>query len=533
MPRTSENQHARRQDLNAQIIIVMLVLAVFAPSMSFDFVFWDDEINILNNTHIQQINSENLVWMFTDFSYALRYSPLSWIGWAVNWAIGGAHPFGYHLGNLVLHVLNSLMIYRILRLLLERGMGEKEENVPRLIFCAAMGTLFWAIHPLRAEAVAWVTGRRYGQALFFALLSVIFYLRALEIPETTPRRNSLLIFSLFIFCACILTYPICVELPAVLLILDVFPFRRITRDASNRLWNDTTKRVILEKVPFFAASAAISIFTLWGRFHSGTQWGDPASLARLTIFARVMQVFYFLSFYLWKTIAPAGLLPYYTALVNFDPIAPRFILSVTAIGAISLFAFAARKRQPAIFWCWMAYLILMIAKSGFTESPHFTNDRYSYIGALPFSVLVSAGLAQGARRSGAAHKKWGLAPTAAILILAILCARQTFLWKDSEKLLSTMIARLGEIPFQNELQWRLGVVWRDAGKNREALECFDKALAIEPRDQRSRAFRGQLLLDTGEPARAADDLAEALKSNPDPAIRLSLVKALDQAGKTD
>lgn len=171
------------------LTLVAVVFAIFFRTLESGFLRWDDDINVFENSRVQGLTAENLRWMFTDFEQAIRYKPLSWLAWALVHEVFGLNPFGFHLANVVLHCANTVLLFFLLRRLLKCGMRNAEcemESPAWLEVCAALGTLLWAVHPLRVEPVAWVTGLPYHLALFFALLATLFYLGA-HAPDA-PRQ---------------------------------------------------------------------------------------------------------------------------------------------------------------------------------------------------------------------------------------------------------------------------------------------------------------------------------------------------------
>src|SRR6185437_5590600 len=143
---------------------------------------WDDNITITTNPHIRSLDGESLKWMFTDARYVRRYVPLMWLGYAINYAIGGLNPWNYHATNVLLHIINAVLLFFVVRRLLIAAWGSRAEDESRIDWFAAAGAAIWAVHPIRVEEVAWVTGRIYPECGLFFLLSLLAYLRAAERP---------------------------------------------------------------------------------------------------------------------------------------------------------------------------------------------------------------------------------------------------------------------------------------------------------------------------------------------------------------
>src|SRR5262249_6863530 len=190
----------------AALIIAAATLVVFWPVLGNQFVNWDDDKNFLVNPSFRGLGIANLRWMFTTFHLG-HYHPLTWLSLGIDYVIWGLDPAGYHLSSLLLHTANAVLFYCVaLRLLGGR------------ILAAAFGALFFALHPLRVESVAWASERRDVLSGMFYLVTLLAYLRA---HQEGPRRRWLAI-SLAAFAAALLSKAIVVSLPVVLLLLDVY-----------------------------------------------------------------------------------------------------------------------------------------------------------------------------------------------------------------------------------------------------------------------------------------------------------------------
>src|SRR5258706_9494461 len=179
--------------------LVCATILVYWRCLSADFVAWDDDINVYQNNHIKGLDLERLKWMFTDTQGALRYKPLSWLAWALIYGCSDLSPFGYHLANLVLHSLNTVLVFLLLRRLL---ISEEKEHAAQISFplmACAWGTLLWSIHPLRVEPTAWVTGLPYSLSLAFLLGSFLLYLRSRNVAASHGNAIWFYVSSLFLF----------------------------------------------------------------------------------------------------------------------------------------------------------------------------------------------------------------------------------------------------------------------------------------------------------------------------------------------
>ena len=209
------------------IIVSVIVLTIFSGVLTADFVMWDDDINMLMNKKSGGISFKSLNMAFTDFDSMSRYGPLNSISQIIMYHFFDFNPFGYHLVNWIFHGLSSGLLFLIIRSFItiylkhSQNMTLTQWNIN---IAASFATLVWAIHPLRVEPVAWIAASGHNQALFFLLLSTLFYIKAI-LSEADKNRYIYLILLAFIFyTVSILSQAIGITYFAVLLILDIFLF---------------------------------------------------------------------------------------------------------------------------------------------------------------------------------------------------------------------------------------------------------------------------------------------------------------------
>jgi hypothetical protein len=350
--------------------LIVVTAAVFAPSLLNGFVDWDDEINITRNVWFRGWSAAHVHWMLTNTLMG-HYIPVTWISFALDHAIWGMNPFGYHLANVVLHALNAALVFLIaLRLLAYATVWPIEAR--RL--AAGIATLFFAWHPLRAESVAWVTERRDVLSGFFFLLSVLGYLAAQE--RSGRARRLPLIASIVAFGLALLSKSIVMGLPLVLFVLDVYPLRRITLSRAGLAagWH-----VVMEKIPYAILGIAGAAVAYYG-VHSN-QFLTPMEAYPWP--ARVAMAFYSFWFYVATTAMPIGLSPLYELPASLSPVEPRFLGPMLGVTAITAVAFAMRRRRPALLAVWLSYAIILGPVSGIVHSGfQLAHDRYSYLSCI-------------------------------------------------------------------------------------------------------------------------------------------------------
>src|SRR5687768_17025246 len=229
--------------------------------------------------------------MFTDVSYMRRYVPMAWLGWSIDHQLFGLTPVSAHVGSILFHAINAVLVFLLLKQVLAAHrlpLAEQSRSAP--FFVPAAGALIWALHLMRVEVVGWASGRMYCQAGFFLLLAALAYFRA---AECEARRRAHAMWSILATAAygfSLLTYPIGVMFVAGVVVIDVFVLRRFPPGVS---WLDRRVRGIwLEKIPFVAVAGAVAAATLSARFQAQGIWEPPPSLAEFGIVARIMQACY-------------------------------------------------------------------------------------------------------------------------------------------------------------------------------------------------------------------------------------------------
>src|SRR6266404_1583888 len=281
--------------------LVLAVLAVFGVGLRNEFVQWDDYNNFVDNPHFRGLGWAQITWMFTTTLMG-HYIPLTWLTFGLDYVIWGMQPAGYHFTNLVLHAANAAMFYWVSRRVLTAAAPAAGETALRA--GAAVAALFFAVHPLRAESVAWATERRDVLSGLLFLTSILTYLRAAG--ANGARRRRLLAGSVAAFALALLAKSIVMTLPLLLIVLDWYPLRRLS--AAPATWRTPqTRRTLLEKLPFGAVAVAGAAVSYWAVAHH--DYFTPA--AKYPLPSRVAMALYSMVFYVSKTILPTDLSPLY------------------------------------------------------------------------------------------------------------------------------------------------------------------------------------------------------------------------------
>jgi hypothetical protein len=454
--------------------IVVATAAVFWGVLEAGFVTWDDNINIYENELITKLDGKHITAMFLDVEKAMRYKPVSWLTWAAIYRLSGLKPFAYHLANLLLHCGNAVLVLLIIRHLLffNGGHRHSEGHRNRLLLCAGVGALLWAIHPLRVEPVAWATALPYDLALFFVFVSFLCYLRA----DRADAVNKRILYwgSVLAFTLALLTYPIVLGFPLVLVVLDYY--RRMQLNGGpTRWWDRQGCRIWLEKIPFLLVSGLFIGIALYGRIRPAGRWAEAASVEEFGLVSRAMQAFYIWAYFLWKPYYPTDLSPVYTTLLSFHPTDLTFLSSMVLVVGLSFLVVWHRRKWPAACALWSCHLVLLIPVLGLTEHPHFPSDRYGILAGILWPIVIAAGLFKFSAGGGAK----GMAVTAIVVVLAVLgwmSRSQVRLWNDDITLFSYTADMTAGSAMGDVMRSRLAVAQLQRGQFVAALENLRRLL---------------------------------------------------------
>jgi tetratricopeptide (TPR) repeat protein len=460
------------------LVIFLATIAAFYPVLQNGFVNWDDDKNIYENLNYRGLGWSPLRWMFTTLHMG-HYQPLTWMSLAVDYRLWGMDPFGYHLTSLMLHAANGVVFYFIaLRLLsLIDGIAVVSRGWSRRAG-AGLAALLFAIHPLRVESVAWATERRDLLSGFFLLCAVLCYLRANGGREANRLGHWWMIGAGVSYGASLLSKAAGVSLPVVLLVLDIYPLKRL--GSSSGWWTQAARRVWKEKVPFIIMAVAAGVVASVAQHQTGAM----KYLADYGVFPRILQALFGLAFYLWKTIIPVGLSPLYETPAILDSLVPALVVSAVLVLALTIILVMLRRRWPAGLAVWVCYLAFIAPVSGLVQSgPQFVADRYSYLACLGWAVLGVGGLFcflrywAGEKIAPRLLVGIGVLAVTVLSALAVLTWQQTLVWRDSQSVWRQVL----RIDPKSSIAWNnLGNVLLERGEVKEAIEHYKKALEIKP-----------------------------------------------------
>jgi len=511
------------------LLLVLLVGVAFFPCLHNEFVNWDDEANFLENPSYRGLGWAQLRWDWTRFHIGV-YQPLAWMILGAQYLLFGLKPWGYHLTSLILHALNTVVLFVLTLSLLARCQSGREPEDPRLLALAAgLAVALFAVHPLRTEVVVWASCQPYLLCALFCMLAVLAYLHAF--PEGRAPRWTCLLISFFLFVAALLCKAVAVTLPAVLLILDVYPLRRLG-DGPGRWVGPSVRRVWCEKILFGALSLVFIGLAVVGRVETK----DPVSLRQADLFTRSVQSCYGIWFYLSKTVLPTNLRAFYRVpqrLVGFE--AP-FVSCIFGTLWVSVALFLLRRRWPSLLAVWLSYLVILAPNLGLIWiGPQIAADRYTYISMIGGVMLVAAGLSRvSLARPGGVFAAVALtaASLAALLGLILLTQAQCQTWRTTETLWTHVLNHGGSR--SDIAHYNLAVDLQSQGRVDEARAHYEEALRLNPRYPEAHCNLGSLLFGQGRIDEARTHYEEALRLNPDyPNAHHNLGSLLVRQGRID
>jgi tetratricopeptide (TPR) repeat protein len=394
-----------------------------------------------------------------------------------------------------------------------------------------VAALVFSVHPLRVESVAWATERRDVLSVAFLIPCVLCYVRYGAGPARRWRWYGA---SVVLLLLSLLSKAWGMTLPAVLLVLDVYPLRRI-RLTREDLFSPAVVRILVDKLPFVVLAGWIAIKA--GNAQATTLY-TMKTLAEHDVANRVAQAFYGLAFYAGKTIVPVGLAPLYEIPFTMRPFEPRFVVAaVVVIAGIAALA-AGRRRWPAGSALLAVYVITLAPVLGIAQSgPQLVADRYSYVSCMPLALLAGAAMLAGRQRLAC---RWappgaiGLCIAVAIAWIGTLGAltwRQTHVWRTSQSLWERALA---VDPTSRYAHYNLGVHYANGQQYEHAIEQFHATLRLDPAHTGALSSLGRALQQQGKPVAAIERYTEALAIQPAmPKVHRWLASCLQEIGRHD
>jgi tetratricopeptide (TPR) repeat protein len=408
------------------LLLALAVALVYVQTGRHGFVMLDDNDYIYDNAHIAHGLTFDVVrWAFTTVN-AHNWHPLTWLSHALDVSLYGSRVPGHHITAVVLHGAVTLSLYCLLkRFLKSRSMDQAEQAFNNKTWLAAFGAALFAVHPLHVESVAWVSERKDLLSGLFFMLTLLAYCNYADNRPSLSRY----ILVVFFYALGLLSKPMLVSLPIILLLLDYWPLGigRKGKAGNNAPWA-TLYFILLEKLPLAVMAGLSCLATLYA------QQGAMAAVARISVAGRVANALVSYIIYLGQFVFPFRLAVYYPAPTTVRPLG-QVLLAIVVLGGITAAVVIYRSRWPCLVMGWLWYLVMLLPVIGLVQVGMQAHaDRYTYlplIGPMLALLVVANDLRSRERRATAAT---ALVATAILALLAAGAWRQTANWRDSWRL---------------------------------------------------------------------------------------------------
>lgn len=520
------------------IFLVALVAIVYGQTVRHDFINYDDDGYVTENVHVLNgLNWPDVKWAFTTGHTGYSH-PVTWLTHQLDAQLYGTWAGGHHLTSLIIHAINAVLLFLFFW------------RTTHKLWPSAFVAAIFAIHPLHVESVAWVAERKDVLSGLFFLLTLHAYVRYVAKPE--PSRYGL---ALGLFVLGILSKPMLVTVPCVLLLLDYWPLCRIKIQQSAI----SIQKLLLEKLPFAIVTMAWSVTTF-------VLQGEYGALAedKLGFGMRAANAIVNYGIYLWKTVWPHDLALFYPY--------PRTIpvgvvlISAAVLALISILCIARWKKSPPLIVGWLWYVGMLVPVIGFIQfGEQARADRYTYLPQIGICILATWGVLE-------LSEKWPrrreILAVASLIVIATFTVRgfiQASFWRNNETLWNHSIAvtsgnyiaennlgnhlsqkgRMDEAvihfrkaleisPHYPEANNNLGTVLTNEGRWSEATAFFELSLKYRPDHAKTHSNIGVTLTELGKMDEALAHFHEALRINPDLAdAHYNLARALLMSGRRD
>ena len=441
-----------------QVAVVCLVLALstlltFQGVRHNGFLTYDDMDYVGQNQDVHHgVTTESIEWAFTTFRVS-NWHPLTWISHMVDWSLYGNNPAGHHLTNLYLHTANAILLFLLL-FYMTGFLGR-----------SAMVAFLFALHPAHVESVAWLAERKDVLCAFFFLVTLLAY--AWNLRKPSWKRYLLVICA---FACALMSKPMAVTLPFTLLLLDIWPLRRISFEPNARAkWFSSFSKLFLEKWPLFIMAISSSIIT----YIAQRAGHSVALLHELPLWQRTLNAAIGYGRYLMLAFWPNPLTAYY----YYDVVHIQYAVAFLSIAALALITFVCwyfRKEKTYCLVGWLWFLGTLVPVIGFVQvGEQFMAERYTYLPLIGIFIAVVWSIGEAVAKTPKLRVATQLLAIIVVAACAVRSYAQVKIWKDNITLFSHILQvdPRGALP-----NFSLGMAYENAGKLAEAQDYVDRSL---------------------------------------------------------
>ena len=459
----------------------MLTIAAFARVGGNAFLELDDRAYVADNPRVVAgLTWKGIEWAF-ERAHAANYHPVTLLSHMLDCELFGMSAAGHHWTSLVWHVGSTLLLFHLLR------------KTTKATWPSAFVAAMFAIHPLHVESVAWIAERKDVLSTFFWIATTLAYA-----SWTERGGHARYVLGLVLFAIGLLSKPMLVTLPFTLLLLDLWPLRRMSKGFG---------ALLVEKIPYFVLSVAASVGTYVAqRAEGATVLGERHSLGFRLANAAVS-----CATYVWKTIWPAGLFPQYPYAEEGHP-ASKVALALAVVVALTAILVAPFRKRPWLAVGWLWFLGTLVPVIGIVQvGEQAMADRFTYVPMIGLAIAIAFGAADLATRSEPARRALPAVASGVLLIWAGLSWRQIGFWKDDTTLFGHVV---DVVPTHHIAHGALGNAAFAANRYEDAIREYTEAQRLNPGYAQWAANLGITLARVGQTDAARRQLEAALAIDP-------------------
>lgn len=480
---TDDGQCSGRTRIHPRVIglaLALVTLLAYLPATQHGFLNYDDDAYVTANATVQDgLTVAGIKWAFTG-CHVSNWHPLTWLSHMVDCNLFHLNPAGHHLVNILFHAANTFLLFILIR------------RMTGTLWPAATVAALFGWHPLHVESVAWVAERKDVLSTFFGLLALLAYER-----HAREKNRWNYGWALCFFALSLLSKPMLVTLPMLMLLLDYWPLQRLPKN--NLL------RLLLEKLPFIFLAAILCVVTFLAQRNEAV-----ASLQRVSLALRLENSTVSYVDYLSKTFWPVDLAAFYPLPKEIPWL--QVVVAFVVLSAISTVAWLAGRRQPYLRVGWLWYLGTLVPVIGLIQvGDQALADRYTYFPLIGIFIVLTFTFADFARHIQLSQSF--TTTLAGLILISCLATTENQLryWRDSETLFTHALAVTHDNPL---VHLNLGAALQQQQRTAEAMAEYRKTLQLDPAQHEAYNNIGRILHDEGKPAEALPYCLMAARLDP-------------------